>query len=944
MKEFGVLSPGQDLIAEIINRLPAGEQNFSNDLIVFPGKRPAHWLRRRLAEKVGKSFIPPRVYSIETFIEYLHDTILRIDKSKLSDLDAAAMLFDVHREFSQRVGQESYTSLETFFPLGAKLFNELEKVMLAEVPGRRLREELNAVQFQKFHSLAAYYEAFYDALEQRGYSSRAMMYRAVADRMMNIDWTAYRTIVLAGFHTFTNTEKRIVAHLRDQDNTVLLFQNGVGLQRQLQSIGLVLEEEPEQPAAPEFEFVKAQDLHGQVFALAARLKEQSETVGSIDEWTAVVLPSSEALFPTLHFALSLLPEGSYNIALQYPLSRTPVFGFLNTAMDFVASAQNGRYSAAAYLKFVLHPYTKNIRFGQSAEVTRMMFHALEDHIARHYAKALISLEELEGDGKLFEVIERRLRGAGEQASKDELSAHLVAIHGHTVRKLESFSTVQELAACTMEVLEYIAAHSTANLHPYFRPYAQKMMELLDGVRTSMLAGHTLTDTQAAFAFLRKYLSAETMPFSGTPLKGMQVLGLLETRNLQFDTLYILDATDDIVPGKPGQDMLLPQPLRTRLGLETSRDAERLSEYYFTLAVRSAKRVVVLYSESNDREKSRFVQKFLWQLQQQEGKLEAGEYEQHVKYRAHLANERPGLMTKTEEVTNALRSAPFSAHALDTYRACQLRFYYQYVLRLAEREEITDELEATDVGKLVHAILKEYFEPLIGKQLKQNDFDRNRLEQVVQACFENTFGKEITGAVQLLRRQVMRQLEQVLEQHQVPLAAREALTVQSTEQKVQVEYKGYQFTGVIDRIEKRGEKIYIVDYKTDADEKSFVIRLDKLDSRDPATWRAAVPTFQLALYMLLYSRATNAKLSSLEPVYLFLGKNAIDEKIEYGIGGGEATAEDVFAAVEPLMMETIGEILNPAIPFTPTPELEKECPRCPFNTICGTQWVQGWGGG
>ena len=948
MSELKILAPGQDLIAEIVNRLPSGEQNFSSDLIIFPGKRPAHWLRKALAERVGRSFIPPNIFSIDRFIEYLHGTMLRINKPKLSALDAVAVLFEVHREQSQRVGQDAYTSLETFLAVGIKLVNELEEVMLADLSERRIRESLSGVQFQKFHSLAAYYQSFYGELERRGNTTRAMMYRTVAERIEEINWAAYRTVVLAGFHTFTNTEKRIAAHIRDLDNSVLVFQYGVGLQQQLQSIGLSVEEEPALPEAPVVEFVNAPDLHGQVFALAARLKNQLDAETHLDQRTAIVLPSSEALFPTLHFALSLLPVDSFNIALQYPLTRTPVYGFLNSLMDFVASAQNGKYSSAAYLKFVLHPYTKNIRFGQSAEVTRIFFHAVEEHFVRRYAKVLFSLEELENDNKLFADVERRLAplglaGTGETTTQEELRSHLVAIHNHTVRKLIDFRNVQELAARTMDVLEYIVAHSTANLHPYFRPYVQRIMELLDVVRTSLLAQYALADVQASFIFLRKCLGAETIPFAGTPLKGLQVLGLLETRNLRFDTLYVLDATDDILPGKPAQDMLLPQPMRAKLGLETSRDAERLSEYYFNLAVRSAKRVVLMYSESSDREKSRFVQKLLWQLQQQESRLDAGEYEERVRYRVRLANERPEPIAKMKEMVDALRGGMrFSAHALDTYLACPLKFYYQYVLRLAEREEVTNDLETTDVGVLVHAILKQYFEPLRKKQLTAGDFDQRRLDDVVNACFDETFGKETTGAVQLLKRQVVHQVRQFMKEHQAPLAEREALTVLAAEQKIEVEYKGYQFTGRIDRIEQRGDKVYIVDYKTGADEKAVAIRLDKLDSGDPATWRAAVPTFQLVMYMLLYSRATNEPLSSLEPVYVFLGKNKIDEGIEHSIGG-EVHAADVFAAVEPLMMKTIETILDPKIPFTPTPELEQECPRCPFNTMCGTQWVQGWSG-
>ncbi len=945
MSAVKILAPGQDLIEEIIHRLSPPQQDFSNNVVVFPGKRPAHALRKGLAGRVGSSFLPPRIYSIDTFIEYLSNGCLKIDKPALTPLDAVAILFDVHKQHSQKLGHDAYLALETFLPVGIKLVGELEEVMLADLSQRKIREVLSGVEYRKFHSLSSYYEAFYQEVERRGYLTRAMRYRAVAERMNDIDFSTYRTIILAGFYAFTNVEKRIVVHLKQFDNVTLLFQQGVGLQKQLQSLGISADAETAFAAGPEVHFIKAPDLHGQVFALAAQLRKEQAAGGMIDQRTAVVLPSSGALFPVIHFALSLLPEDSYNIALQYPLTRTPVYGFLNSLMDFVASAHHGRFSSASYLKFVLHPYTKNIRFGQRTEITRVFFHAIEEHFTERYAKVLFSLEELENDERLFTQVEKRLAGTGEAVSRAELRTHLIAIHDHTVKKLLGVRSVRQLAERAMDVLSYIHAHSTANLHPYFRPYVQRMLEVFDGLRTSLLAEHTFDDPLDAFTFLHKCLAAESIPFPGTPFKGLQVLGLLETRNLAFDTLYILDATDDVLPGKPTQDMLLPQQVRSMLGLESYREAERLVEYYFDLAVRSARRVYLLYSESNDREKSRYVQKHLWQVQQKDGKATADDYEQPVRYEVRLVNDRPEAVEKTQTMVDALRAGiQFSAHALDTYLDCPLKFYYRYVLRLAEREEVTDEMEATDIGELVHSVLARYFAPLRERQLVAADFRHDRLEQVVDECFEETFGKDLTGTVLLLRRQVAHQLWQFLKEHQAPLAARETVQLLSTEQTVEVEYKGHRFTGRVDRIERRGNQVYILDYKTGANEKKFTIKLDKLDANNPDTWRDAIRSFQLPLYMLLYSRAAKEELASLVPAHLFLGKNRIDENIEQPIGDDNRSPAEVFAAVEPVMMKTIGMILDPNVPFTPTRELEKECPRCPYRTICGTQWVQGWKAG
>ncbi|HXG38589.1 MAG TPA: hypothetical protein VNL36_07455, partial [Bacteroidota bacterium] len=186
MSVIKILMPDERLIDEIVNRLvgsdTASSRIFSADLIVFPGKRPAHLLRKALAERIGTSFIPPSIYSIDTFIEDLYVNKLKGDKQQLTALDAVAILFEVHRRLSRRVGKDAYRSVEAFFPVGMKLIGELEEVMMANLTERRIRELLQHVEHQKFHSIAEYYEQFYREIERRGFITRAMMYREVAER------------------------------------------------------------------------------------------------------------------------------------------------------------------------------------------------------------------------------------------------------------------------------------------------------------------------------------------------------------------------------------------------------------------------------------------------------------------------------------------------------------------------------------------------------------------------------------------------------------------------------------------------------------------------------------------------------------------------------------------------------------------------------------------
>ncbi len=948
MSEVRIISPRQNLIETVAEYLQPRGKDYSSSIVVFPGKRPAHFLRKLLAERAGSAIVPPRVFSIDHFIEFLLLDMLGDRRKIIDTVDAIAILHDVHLHLDAKLGGAPYSSLDAFLPLAIKLFGELEEVALADVPNRQLREVIQKVEFAKFHSLSEYYEQFYQELEQRGYLTRSTAYRAVADKLETANLAAFEHIIVAGFYAFTSVERRIIFHLKALENVLFLFQKGVGLEKQLEALHMDVEDDEEHPdetpqGAPAVHFYKAPDQHGQILALATRLKERLDRSDALDERTVVVLPSAEALFPVIHGPLSLLREEPYNISLGYPLERTPVFGFLNSLMELVTGSFNGKFSAQAYLRFVLHPYTKNIRLGTRSDLTRILFHRIEEFLAERKAKLLLTLDELERDESLYDFTLKGFQGLGESVSIEDLKGHLRMIHDRTIRQFLSFSSLGDFCRRGIEVLTFIFDHSTATLHPYFRPYAQQFVSVLDAIRSSLLREKRFEAPAAYFAFFRQYVATESVPFPGTPLRGLQVLGLLETRNLQFDTLYVLDANDDILPSKPGEDLLLPQQVRRMLGLETNRERERLSRYYFNLAIESASEVHLFYTETKGgkKEKSRFVQKLIWERERSVGRLLAEELEQVVKYKVNLANPKPAAILKTRPMIERLRTwNRFSASQLDTYLACPLKFYYGTVLGLREKAEPTEDVDQRDIGSLVHRILREFFTPLAGQVLKPEDLKAADLEAAIDRCFSEAYGADLLGSVLFLRQQVKLQLGRFLERYQQPIAQSTRLIVTGLEEKISLEKRGVQFTGSIDRIEIRDGKPFILDYKTAKDDASVKIRLAKIDPEDRHSWREGIGSFQLPVYMLLYSEANQVPVEQLTPAYVFLGRNEINAEIESGIGDEERAPAEVYAAVEPVMFKLTDEILDAGVAFQPTDRLEEECPKCPYSAICGTGWAQG----
>ena len=300
--------------------------------------------------------------------------------------------------------------------------------------------------------------------------------------------------------------------------------------------------------------------------------------------------------------------------------------------------EEGRLYAPAYLRFVLHPYTKNIFFpgtGARADLTRILFHAIEEEMTDRRNKAFWSPEEIEADAGVREAIQektRNLEGAPDVAAFIE---HLGSIHARTLAPFARVRDVGDFADRLIGVLDFLYAHSTARLHYFFHPYAEAFMDRLHALSRSLLRGLVFAERRSYFELFRKVVASGSVPFYGTPLRGLQVLGFWETRGIRFDDVTILDMNEEVLPSSRRADSLLPAAVRRALGLPTYRDVERRTEYYLDTLVRGASRVRVLFVENSERERSRFAEKLIWERQKREGEPRPERYVRTVAYRVAL---------------------------------------------------------------------------------------------------------------------------------------------------------------------------------------------------------------------------------------------------------------------------------------------------------------------
>ncbi len=934
-----LISSSENLVEKVADHLIGNEKDYSSNLVIFPGKRPSHFLRKTLADREKSSFIPPVILSMDEFIEHVHDESLKFEGRKLEAIDAVSILYTLHAASPEHLGKRSFLTPDTFFPVGMKLYDDLEELYIEGIPSKKVKEidsiageNIPEPTAKRLQSLSYFYETFYKRVEEGHFSTRSSRYRTVSENIDRLNLDRFNRVIPAGFFALTESEKKIFRSLMKRENTFFIFQEGEGMKKKLSDLGITAQR-GFPPTEPEIHCYKSPDSHGQVFGVSTLLKNKIDQKERVDQNTVIVLPSSEALLPLFHQALSLLDPDNYNVSLGYPLQRTPLFGFFNNLMQGVTTMDGDRLYIPYYLEFILHPYTKNIYFQGRADITRILFHAIEETLTEKRTRKFLSLSELENDEAILGSIKEKVLRVEPGITLKMMRDHLEAIHAHTIGKMLSFRDVGDFARKLKEVVEYLYQSSTARLHPFFYPYSESFITHLDILSRSLMKEIQFQEVGSYFTLFKKYIVTSYTPFAGTPLRGVQVLGFLETRNLKFENVLFLDANEGVIPDTTREDSFLPFKAKQILGLPTYLDREEIMFYTFDTLIRGAKESHLFYVENDQKDKSRFVERFLWERQKREGERDDKRYVKTIQYAVNLREKNPRPINKTAEMIRFLKEYPFSASSLNTYLYCPLQFYYEYVLGLRGREVISEEFEKEEIGSFVHLVLCDYFKGKTGSVLTEKEMNLKEFEKVIHRRFEEQYGKDPTGEVYLLRNQVERHLRDFIKNYQVPKLKEFQTKIMGLEQRIDVKKDSFKLGARLDRVEKRGERTAIIDYKTSANKNYLTIRTHKLDLKNRDSWSEAITTLQLPFYLLTYSALTGERPEDIDCMFLLLGRTRIDSDIEVPLFKNETEFKEHFGNLTQVIFGLLREVVNPDQPFMPTIDPKKHCGRCAYGYIC-----------
>ncbi len=908
--KFKTLNLGENIFKSIMEELDLHSSDFSRNLIVFPGKRPYYFLLNDIARAVCKSFIPPSVLAIDEFIDQIHEKELLIIDRKIDSLSASGIIYSLIRK--EQLFCENSGRLSSFIPLGVKIFSLFEELMMECVSFEKLRTMDFLIDATKtkdnLFRLSDIYKKFYEEVKNRGFSTRSLRYRRVASKKLELK--NIEKIIFAGFAWLTKTEKEIFDSLLDDERVLIIFQ---GQEPASHFKGKPLDVEKDY-FIEKVNFFEVPDSHSQVFQLSDMVKDLIET--NPHESILILSPSPDTLIPLINTLP--LQFDKYNISLGYPLIRTPLFSFIKDLINLLVTSEPDGVYINDYLKFVLHPYTKNVIYKGSSEITRIILHSLEEKLREKRLEKFVSIKELESQNFLEQISWK------EGLSIQEISFHLKHIHTNTISKFSDIRNIKSFAEKIREVIDFIYRESTAKRHILFFPYCEALIDCLYEIENSLIANESFDNIEEYFNFFKNYISYVYVPFKGTPIKPVQILGLLESRNLNFDNVFILDFNEGIFPDTEREDAILPFDVRVRLGLPTYKDRDRLYDYYLRNILAAARKVNIFYVENDNREKSRFVEKMIWEKQKKEKKL--GRYHITAKYRFNLAPYSPKIVEKTDEIFEKMRALTFSATILDTYYECPLKFYYAYLLIPSEELTANDSLEKMDVGNLIHSFLRDYFDD------KNICYDEKKFVKLLNNSFENYFGKRLRGEALILKYQTEKKLKEFISNYREKILedVNDVLIIdleKSFERKMCFPEIGeLKFKGKIDRLEKRDGKLFIIDYKTSSRTDKYRVNWKRFNFEDRSSWKRSFKTIQLMFYINLLWEGIGLE----KPYNASIIPLGLKDLKELKLFSSMEELENIYL-IPKIIEELINDIFSQS-PFVPA-ENKEICNYCDFKNFC-----------
>ena len=923
-------------LKRLIAEIPPEELFSPETTFVFPTRRAGLFFRFYLYEERGGAGFLPRILS---FSDLVAELATQLDPSPLiPKADQAWLLWNIVREappFARVAG-----SFDRFFPWGLRLAEVLDQLDRELVNAQNLvyppEEELPEEARLFLEHLGDIQARFDLTLREKGLTTGGKRMRLLATEHEKLPFPR-GPLHLVGFFMLTRAEQALFKTWLKRGATLWWRLEGEEfpeVYRQLEKVfGRRAEILEGEGPRPRLNFFEAPDVHHELSKLTTLLPKGTKRP---DE-TLVLLCAAGHLIPLLY---ELPEEEKVNITLGYPLYRTPLAQLFLLFCELVESRHGEELYVPAYLRLIKHPYLRGLTF--AGEKAGVFFRLLEKRL-RDHGSPYLGLSEMEG---LL---------AQERAAREFLSW----FHRRLLKPWLELETTKALAQALRRLVKEclrgrdLGQEDTETLLERAFLFAFET-EVLPSLERVSFAEERLS-VRTLFTFLRELLRNIRAPFEGEPLEGLQVMGLLETRLLSFKRVFVLDANEGFLPSVEEVNPLLPEGVKPLLGLPPREREEIIERHHFLALIYGAEEAFIFYQSAvsgkgesiGKKLRSRYVERLLWEEERAAGRL-LPEKVSHVPLRLNpqalkAPESIPKGQAEKEAVLKLISERPegLSATMLNTYLACPAKFYFHYVLGLEPPKEVAD-FDAAEFGSVVHAALEEYFRPFEGKAYHPlQDNAPDRLLSIFEELFKlsslyHSLGPERRFFVEETARFRLRRYLEFLARY-FP----EGFEILSLEREYRRSFQDLRFFGRLDRLERRGERLYVLDYKTGTFLKTYspTHLKEKLFPYDPPAgfsaeefydFRERIPDIQLFLYLFL-----TEDLGAQNAAYLQLAAGKlkdIEKKLFYEPRVDLEAAESFMTLKFPRLLEYLLRHMVEAEAFYATPE-ERLCSFCDFRLAC-----------
>lgn len=933
---------------------------------VFPNRRTGLFFQKYLSEVADIPLFSPTILTIND---------LFIQLSGKQSADRISMLFTLYDIYIRQSG--STETFDEFLYWGEMLLNDFDDIDKYMANARMLfsnvtdlREIENDFDFLSDEQIAAIrsfwssfyprgdtpnqqqflavwqvlydlYEEFRATLGAEGKGYEGMIFREVVESMERGESPdlPYEQIVFVGLNALSVSEERFLAQLQkrkiadfywdyvsdkvtDPDNKASYF-----VSRNRKSFPSSMKLPPEEKVKTEIEVIGIPSGIGQakhVYTLLSDWCKEAEMSSEEALRTAVILPDEHLLIPVLN----AIPEQirRINVTMGYPLAGTPVASLIEYIL---ALQKNVRYidrNPLFYFRDVLPVLNHRYILSTSPEIISSLVKEITEN-----NKIYISHTEL-GKTPLLEILFTPVTGV------EAFSDYLIKVLEELNKVMSALSDEEEEDAPqrTNDLEQEFIFH-------YFTT-VNRMKEVMKDARIEM-------KIDTFFRLLKRVTDTITIPFHGEPLSGLQIMGVLETRALDFDRLIILSMNEGIFPQRKAANSFIPYNLRRGFGLPTYEHQDSVWAYHFYRLIERASHVSLLYDTRSNGLQTGEVSRFVHQLHYH---YEVPMRDKLVVYNVSSSETPPLAVPKREDIMRRLDayrkggSKAISASAINTYLDCPLKFYFSVVEGIREEEEVSETIESDVFGSILHKVMEELYKPFQGKMvtvdlLKAIRKDTALLTGAIARAFASEFFKtevvrSLTGQNYLIGEMIRKYVEKILERD----GKLTPFVYIESERKINglislSDHSEIRLKGFIDRVDEVRDAIRIIDYKSGSGTTTFS-SIESLFNKEEKDRAKAV--MQVFMYCWMYAHLTENKGKTIQPGIYYvrsLFSDPFDPSVYHRIERGKSEKVEDFSgyaqAFEEGLRGCLDEIFNPEIPFTQTPT-GKACSYCPFKGICG----------